>query len=65
MAVGRQVRGLRKIKGMTQAQLARAAGILRPNLSRIESGKHRPTLETLEKLAAALRVPVVELIVRR
>jgi transcriptional regulator with XRE-family HTH domain len=65
MAVGRQVRGLRKIKGMTQAQLARAAGILRPNLSRIEAGKHRPTLETLEKLTAALRVPVVELIVRR
>ena len=65
MAVGRQVRGLRKIKGMTQAQLARAAGILRPNLSRIEAGKHRPTLETLEKLAAALKVPVVDLIVRR
>ena len=65
MAVGRQVRGLRKIKGTTQAQLARAAGILRPNLSRIEAGKHRPTLETLEKLAAALKVPVVDLIVRR
>jgi len=32
---------------------------------RIEAGKHRPTLETLEKIAAALKVPVVDLIVRR
>lgn len=64
-AVAAQVRNLRKAKGMTQAQLARAAGILRPNLSRIEAGKHRPTLETLERFAAALKVPVVDLIVRR
>jgi transcriptional regulator with XRE-family HTH domain len=50
---------------MTQAQLARAAGILRPNLSRIESGKHRPSVETLEKIAAALKLPVVDLILRQ
>ena len=56
---------MREAKGLTQAQLARAAGILRANLSRIEAGKHRPTLETLEKLAAALKVPVVDLIVSR
>ena len=56
---------LRKAKGMTQAELARAANILRPNLSRIEAGKHRPTLETLEKLAAALKIPVADLIVSR
>ena len=65
VAVGRQVRKLRKIKGMTQAQLARAAGILRPNLSRVESGKHRPSLETLEKIAAALKVPIVDLVLRK
>ncbi len=64
-AVAEQVKDLRKAKGMTQAQLARAAGILRPNLSRIEAGKHRPTLETLERLAAALKVPVVDLILRK
>ena len=64
-AVGEEIRNLRKAKGMTQAQLARAAGILRPNLSRIEAGKHRPTLETLERIAAALKVPVVDLILRR
>ncbi len=56
---------LRTARGMTQAQLARAANILRPNLSRIEAGKHRPTLETLEKLAAALKISVVNLIAGR
>lgn len=64
-AVASRVRKLRKAKGMTQAQLASAAGILRPNLSRVESGKHRPSLETLERIAAALRIPVVELIARK
>lgn len=63
-AVGRRVKRLRTVKGMTQAQLARAAGILRPNLSRIESGKHRPSIETIEKIAAALKLPVVDLILR-
>lgn len=65
MVGGRQIRKLRKTKGMTQAQLAHAAGILRPNLSRIEAGKHRPTLETLEKIAAALKLPVVDLVLRK
>lgn len=63
--VGEQIRRLRKAKGTTQAQLARTARILRPNLSRIESGKHRPTLETLEKLAVALKVLVMDLIVKQ
>ena len=61
-AVARRIQKIRKAKGMTQAQLARAARILRPNLSRIEAGKHRHTLETLEKVARALKVPVVDLI---
>lgn len=64
-AVAEQVRKLRKAKGMTQAQLARAAGILRPNLSRIEAGRHRPTLDILERIATALKIPVVDLIVGR
>lgn len=64
-SAGGEIRKLRKARGMTQAKLARAAKILRPNLSRIEAGKHRPTLETLEKLAGALKVPVVDLIAGR
>jgi DNA-binding XRE family transcriptional regulator len=63
--VGGEIGKLRKARGMTQAELARAAKILRPNLARIEAGKHRPTLETLEKLAGALKIPVVNLITSR
>jgi len=63
--VGEQIKKARRAKGMTQAQLARSAGILRPNLSRIEAGKHRPTLDTLEKIAAGLKLPVVDLVLKR
>lgn len=63
--VGGEISKLRKSRGLTQAELARAANILRPNLARIEAGKHRPTLETLERLAGALKVPVVDLIAGR
>ena len=61
--VGRRIRELRSRKEMTQDQLARAAGMIRPNLSRIEAGKHRPTLDTLEKIARALKVTIADLTV--
>ena len=48
----------------TQEKL-RAAGMIRANLSRIEASKHRPTLETIERIAAALTVPVADLIAAR
>lgn len=63
--IGRKIKELREAKGLTQAQLARAARLLRPNLSRMEAGKHRPTIDTLEKIAAALKVPLVGLIERK
>jgi DNA-binding XRE family transcriptional regulator len=61
--VGATIRKLREVKGMTQEQLADAVGMMRGNISRIESAKHRPTLETLERIAKALKVSVAELIV--
>lgn len=64
-AIGRKIKELRESKDLTQAELASAARIHRPNLSRIEAGKHRPAMETLEKIAAALKVPLVGLIERK
>ena len=61
--IGATIRKLREAKGMTQEQLADAVGMMRGNISRIEAAKHRPTLETLERIAKALKVAVVELIV--
>ncbi len=57
-----RVRALRKRRGLTITALAHASGMERPNLSRLEHAKHVPSLDTLERIAKALRVPVVELI---
>ena len=63
--LGATIRKLREAKGLTQDQLATAVGMMRSNISRIEAAKHRPTLETLEKIAKALRVSVADLVARR
>lgn len=62
-AVGNRVRKLRESKGLTVTTLAELTGMKRPNLSRLEAGRHLPSLETLERIARALQVPVAELVV--
>jgi DNA-binding XRE family transcriptional regulator len=64
-AVGAKIRKLREAKGVTQEELAAAAGMMRSNISRIEAAKHRPTLETLERIAKALNASVADLIAPR
>jgi DNA-binding XRE family transcriptional regulator len=63
--VGAAIRKLREARSLTQDQLATAVGMMRGNISRIEAAKHRPTLETLEKIATALKVSLATLIARR
>lgn len=55
------VRVLREARGLTQAQMARLAGIPRATWGHIESGAGNPTLSVLDKLASALQVPIEEL----
>ncbi len=50
------VRVLREHRGLTQPQLAAAAGISVPYLSQLESGKRRGSAQVLAKLATALKV---------
>lgn len=50
----RWVRDLRKSLHMSQKQLAKRAKITQPQLSKIESGRAKITLETLEKVFEAL-----------
>ncbi len=47
---------------MTQAELAKRAGLTRGYIARLETGRHDPALSTLEKLAKALRVSVARLL---
>jgi len=63
--IGATIRKLREAKGVTQAELARAVGMMRANISRVEAAKHRPTLETMERIAKALKVSVADLIAQR
>ncbi len=40
--------------GLSQAALARMLGMRQPNVARLESGEHEPSLSTLAKLSEAL-----------
>lgn len=52
--LGRAVRERREALGMTQAQLAEAAGLQQPAVARFEAGGTMPTLPLLERFASAL-----------
>jgi len=53
-SIARDIVADRKSAGLTQQELAKRAGIRQETLSRIESGKHPPTLKTLKKIDRAL-----------
>jgi DNA-binding XRE family transcriptional regulator len=52
--IARQVLEYRLDHGLTQQQLANLTGTSLPQISRIESGVHNPTLKTLQRLAAVM-----------
>ena len=60
--IGERVRRERRARKWTLADLGSRTGIKVPNLSRLEKGKHSPSLDTLMKVADAFAVPVVSLI---
>ena len=61
VAIGRAVRELRKRQRMTGSDLSAQTGISIGMLSKIENGVISPSLGTLQALANALRVPLVQL----
>ena len=56
------LRAWREHRGLSLQALADAAGVSKPYVSQIESGKRTGTAATLKKLANALNVPAVVLI---
>ena len=60
--LGQRIRELRLAAGLTQAELARRTGIHRPNIARVEAGRHTPSLETLARLANAIGVPTTRVL---
>ena len=61
--LGQRVRRLRNTAGLSQNALARAAGIGRVTLVRLEKGEQTPRFKTLEAVARALGVGVSDLLV--
>ena len=60
---GQRIRRLRNAAGLSQYALARAAGIGRVTLVRLEKGEQTPRYKTLGAIARALGVDVSELLV--
>jgi transcriptional regulator with XRE-family HTH domain len=60
--MGKRLKALRLERGMTQAELAKRAGISRKHVIRIEAAEQEPTLGVIERLAKALKVRPAELL---
>jgi transcriptional regulator with XRE-family HTH domain len=61
MIIGDRIRAIREQKKLCQVDLAVRAGLLRGYLSEVEDGEAVPNVETLERIAAALEVPLHKL----
>ncbi len=62
MPTGAKIKEIRKGKGLTQKQLGDLCGIADANIRKYENGKQNPKMETLQKIADALGVPLLEFI---
>src|SRR5512135_1052433 len=61
MIIGDRLRILREQKKFSQGEIEKRTGLLRCYISRVENGHTVPAVETLEKFARALEVPMYEL----
>jgi DNA-binding XRE family transcriptional regulator len=61
MFIGKRIRQLRERKGLSQGDIEAVSGMLRAYISRVEHGHTVPSVETVERFAAALDVPLYQL----
>jgi len=61
MIIGDRLRTIREEKSMSQGDVEKRTGLFRCYISRVENGHTVPALETLEKFARALEVPLYQL----
>ena len=59
--VGRALTLVREFRGLSQAELARQAGVGKSQLSKYQSGRELPKLDSLSRLLTALRIGFLEL----
>jgi transcriptional regulator with XRE-family HTH domain len=61
MQIGERLRELREAKNFSQGEIEKRTGLLRCYTSRVENGHTIPVIETLEKYARALEIPLYRL----
>jgi transcriptional regulator with XRE-family HTH domain len=61
LIIGERLRALREQKNFSQGEIEKRTGLLRCYISRVENGHTVPAVETLEKFARALEVPMYQL----
>ncbi len=61
MIIGDRLRALREEKNLSQGDIEKRTGLVRPYISRVENNHTVPTIETLEKMARALEIPMYQL----
>lgn len=59
--LGKLIRKARRMRDLTQEEVAQMAGISRSLVASIETGISTPSLATLKKIALALDIPSSEL----
>jgi transcriptional regulator with XRE-family HTH domain len=61
MILSERLKTIREIKNLSQGDIQERTGLLRCYISRVENGHTVPSIETLEKMARALEIPLYEL----
>jgi transcriptional regulator with XRE-family HTH domain len=61
MLIGQRLREVREAKNLSQGDIEKSTGLLRCYVSRVENGHTVPSIETLEKWAHALDMPLYQL----
>jgi transcriptional regulator with XRE-family HTH domain len=61
MIIADRLRALREQKNLSQGDIEKRTGLLRCYISRVENGHTVPAIETLEKMARAMEVPLYQL----
>ena len=61
MVIGERLKALREQKKLSQGDIEKRTGLFRCYISRVENGHTVPAIETLEKMARAMEVPMYQL----
>jgi len=61
MIIGDRLREMREERKLSQGDIEKRTGLLRCYVSRVENGHTVPAIETLEKLARAMEIPMYQL----